>query len=172
MASASNMLSRLTARHVSCGTTSPTNAFELIEAEHARISTLFTEFEHAAREGDIGAKRLVAAQIFLELKVHMQVVEEIFHPAACTALNDVGAVRRVLDRHSVVRRLIAQLEPADCTDADYDTKIMVLGEYAMRDVELEETALFPQVKAAGMDLEGVGAALSFRRGELMSALRP
>lgn len=171
MASASNMLSRLTAAKVSSETSSQTNAFELIEADHARISTLFSEFDRVARRGDMVAKQLVAAQIFLELKVHMQVVEEIFHPAACSALEDADAVRWVLDRHSVVRRFIAQLESADCAEADYDTKVMVLGDYAMRDVELEETALFPQIKAAGMDLERVGAALNFRRGELMSAMR-
>lgn len=170
MASASNMLSRLTARKVSSDMPSQINAFELIEADHARISTLFSEFDRVAHQGNIEAKRFLAAQIFLELRVHMQVVEEIFHPAACRALEDVDAVRWVLDRHSVVRRFIAQLEFADCAAPDYDTKVMVLGEYAMRDVELQETALFPQIKAAGMDLEGVGAALSFRRGELMSAL--
>lgn len=166
-----NMPSRFTVRETSNGTSSQTDAFELIQADHARLAMLFAEFAHFADQGNIDAKRQMAAQILLELKVHMQVVEEIFHPAACTALADTGAVRCVLDRHSVVRRLIAQLESGNCSEADYDTKLMVLGEYAMRDVELEETALFPQVKAAGMDVAGVGAALHFRRGELMSALR-
>ena len=171
MASASNTPSRLTTGKVSNGASLQVDAFELIEADHARISMLFAEFGRFASQGNIEAKRRVAAQIFLELRVHMQVVEEIFHPAACSALEDTDAVRWVLDRHSVVRRLIVDLESDDCTDPDYDKKVMVLGEYAMRDVELEETALFPQVKAAGMDLESVGAALNFRRGELMSAMR-
>ena len=171
MASASNMQSRLTARKVSSRTPFQVDAFELIEADHARISMLFAEFDRLAHQGNIEAKRGLAAQIFLELKVHMLVVEEIFHPAACNALEDAGAVRWVLDRHAVVRHFITQLESAACTDEGYDIKVMVLGEYAMRDVELEETALFPQVKAAGMDLASVGAALNFRRGELMSAMR-
>lgn len=171
MASASNVLSCLTARDISSAASSQINACELIEADHARIAALFAEFSRAVRQGDGDAKRRVAARIFLELKVHMQVVEEIFHPAACNALADVDAVRWVLDRHSVVRRLIAQLETEPGSAPDYDTKLMVLGEYAMRDVELEETALFPQIKAAGMDLVGVGAALNFRRYELLSAMR-
>lgn len=171
MASASNVLSRLTARDISSGKSSQVNACELIEANHARIAALFAEFVCAARQGDVDTKRSVAAQIFLELKVHMQVVEEIFHPAACNALEDVHAVRWVLDRHAVARRLIAQLESETGSVTDYDAKVMVLGEYAMRDVELEETALFPQIRASGMDLEGVGAALNFRRYELLTAMR-
>ena len=171
MASASNMLSRLTVPKVSSRTPLQVDAFELIEADHARISMLFAEFDRLASQGKIEAKQAMAAQIFLELRVHMQVVEEIFHPAACNALEDAGAVRWVLDRHAVVRRLICQLESETGTEPGFDTKVMVLGEYAMRDVEREETALFPQVKAAGMDLASVGAALNFRRGELMSAMR-
>lgn len=171
MASVSNVLSRLTARDISGAKSSQINACELIEADHARIAALFAEFERAASQGDVDAKQGVAAQIFLELKVHMQVVEEIFHPAACHALEDVDAVRWVLDRHSVVRRLIAQLEAESGSAPDYDTKLMVLGEYAMRDVELEERALFPQVQASSMDLVGVGAALNFRRYELLTAMR-
>lgn len=170
MASVSNVLSRLTARDISGAKSSQINACELIEADHARIAALFAEFERTASQGGVD-KQGVAAQILLELKVHMQVVEEIFHPAACNALEDVDAVRRVLDRHSVVRRLIAQLETEAGSAPDYDTKLMVLGEYAMRDVELEERALFPQVQASGMDLVGVGVALNFRRYELLTAMR-
>jgi hypothetical protein len=171
MASLNKMSSRFTAPMVSGHTSLQVDALELIEADHARIAMLFAEFDRQASQGNVEAKLGIAAQIFLELKVHMQVVEEIFHPAACTALEDSGAVRWVLDRHAVVRRLISQLESTSNADEDYDTKVMILGEYAMRDVEVEETALFPQVKAAGMDLEQVGAALNFRRSELMSVLR-
>lgn len=171
MASHSTMPSRFSVSMVSSHPSLQVDALELIEADHARIAMLFAEFDRQASHGNVDAKLSIAKQIFIELKVHMQVVEEIFHPAACNALEDSGAVRWVLDRHDVVRRLIAQLESAASIDEDYDTKIMVLGEYAMRDVEVEETSLFSQVKAAGMDLEQVGVALNFRRAELMSVMR-
>jgi hypothetical protein len=145
----------------------------LIESDHARIAMLFAEFDRLASQGKATAKVGVAAQIFQELKVHMQVVEEVFQPAACEALEDSNAMRWVLSHHASVRHLIEKLEPAaPSEDENYDTRIMALGEYALRDVEVEETALFPKVKAAGMDLEGVGAALSSRRSELMSVMQP
>jgi hypothetical protein len=171
MASYSTMPSRFSASMVSSHPALQVDALELIEADHARIAMLFAEFDRQASHGNVDAKLSIAKQIFIELKVHMQVVEEIFHPAACNALEDSGAVCWILDRHAVVRGLIAQLESAPGADADFDTKVMILGEYAMRDVEVEETSLFPQVKAAGMDLKGVGAALNFRRAELMSVMR-
>jgi hypothetical protein len=91
MASYSNVSSSFPLRKASIRTSLNVDALELIEADHARIAMLFAEFDRLVSQGNVEAKPSIAKQIFLELRVHMQVVEEIFHPAACSALEDAGA---------------------------------------------------------------------------------
>lgn len=147
------------------------NAASMLEADHARIAILFGEFERAAIRGDVALKDGIAAQIFLELRLHMQIAEEIFFPAACEALGDPDAAEQALARNATVKQLIEKLESSSIQDAHYDARMMALGEYAVLDIEREESAFFPMVREAGLDLDGTGAALAFRRSELKSVIK-
>jgi hypothetical protein len=65
--------------------------------------------------------------------------------------------------------LIAQIQASDPTDALYDAQVHVLGEYIDHHVKEEEGELFPEVRDAGLDLEALGAEMSARQEELLTA---
>jgi len=171
MASYSNVPPRFPAQEVSNRKLMSADARDLLDADYARLAMLFAEFERMAHRNELAAKKGIAARIFLELTVHMQVVEEILHPAACEALRDNDVARRARDQHAFVKRLIDQLESMSPTDDSYDIKMMALGDYALRDIEREESALLPQISTTDVDFNGVCAALTSRRSQLMSAMR-
>lgn len=170
MASYNNIPPSFSAQETVRSRLADTDALELLEADYARLAMLFAEFERMACRGDVAAKRGIAARIFLELTVHMQIVEEVVHPAASQALQDVNVGRRACAQYAFVRRLIDKLESMSPTDDCYDIKMMALGDYALRDIEKEESTLLPRMRKTDMDIGGVGAALLSRRTQLMSAM--
>lgn len=171
MASYSNLPPRYSPQEIASRRVMDANALKLLESDYARLAMLFAEFERMASRGDIAAKKGIATRIFLELTVHMQVVEEILHPAACAAVHDNGVAKRALSQHTFVRRLIDQLETMSPSDDCYDIKMMALGDYALRDVEREEAHLLPRIRKDDMELGGIGAELLSRRSQLMSVMR-
>ena len=147
------------------------SALAILEANHARIAMLFAEFDRMTAKGNAAAKAGIAAQIFRELKVHMQVVDDILRPAALEMQGDAAAADRMLAQHTIVKRLIDQLESAAVEDDRYDIKMMALGDYALRDVEHAEHVFFRQAAKAEPDLRRMAAALALRRSELAAAAR-
>jgi hypothetical protein len=170
MASYSTTPASFSPRQIASRRPESVNAFELLEANHARIAMLFAEFDRMASRDNAIAKAGIAAQIFREIKVHMQAVEDMLRPAVLEAQGDADAAKRMLAQHAIVRRLVEQLETVPVTDARYDIKVMALGDYALRDVELAETAFFRRVREAEPDLKRMAAALASRRSELKPAL--
>lgn len=146
------------------------HVFEVLEANHARIAMLFAEFDRMAGRGNAIAKVGLAAQIFREIKVHMQAVEDILRRAVLEVQGDADAAKRMLAQHAIVKRLVEQLETVPATDDRYDIKVMALGDYALRDVELAETAFFRRVREADPELRRMAAALAARRSELQPAM--
>lgn len=172
MASFSKTPASFSPRQIASRRTEGATAFEILEANHARIAMLFAEFDRMAGRGDTIAKTGIAAQIFREIKGHMRAVEDILRPAVLEAQGAADAAKRMLAQHAIVRRLVEQLETLPATDDRYDIKVMALGDYALRDVELAEVAYFRRVREAEPELRRMAAALAARRSELTSALAP
>jgi hypothetical protein len=99
--------------------------------------------------------------------------EEIFYPAARDAVEDEEG-DDLLDEaeveHAGAKDLIAQIVEGSASDALYDAKVKVLGEYIAHHVKEEETGLFPKVRKADIDLEALGDELSVRKAALLVEL--
>ncbi|MFI4966686.1 MAG: hemerythrin domain-containing protein [Caulobacterales bacterium] len=143
------------------------DAIALLKADHRAVEKLFGQFEKAR---DPDRKKALADKICLELRVHMQIEEEIFYPASREYLKDEDIVDEAVVEHAAARDLVGEIEGMDPTADLYDAKVTVLEEQIEHHVEEEETELFPKVKKTDMDIKAVGAQLKARKEELMAQM--
>ncbi len=140
------------------------DAITLLETDHREVEDLFDQFDSAA--GD-GAKASIAQRICLALKIHAQIEEELFYPAARDKTGDNDLVDEAVVEHMGAKTLIAQIEAMKPGQPLYDAKVKVLSEQVRHHVEEEEGELFPEVRETRIDLDALGAKLAARKAELL-----
>ena len=145
------------------------DAVALLEADHREVDGYFEAFEAASEHAD---KKALADKICLALKVHAQIEEELFYPAAREKTGDGDLIDEALVEHAGAKILIAQIEAMRPGQPLYDAKVKVLAEQVRHHVEEEETELFPEVRETRIDLEALGVRLAARKAELMELLAP
>jgi hemerythrin superfamily protein len=150
-------------------TAPPQDAIALLEADHQAVDELFEQYEDLTDDAD---KKSLATEICLALKVHTQIEEEIFYPAARGATGDTDLLDEVAVEHAGAKTVIAEIEAMQPGQPLYDAKITVLGEQVRHHVEKEEEKLFPEVRETKLDLDKLGAKLAARKSELMAAMTP
>ncbi|WKB54080.1 hemerythrin domain-containing protein [Eleftheria terrae] len=147
------------------------DAIELLIADHKKVKALFKQYKKLAEEGGAAAqKRELALQICQELTVHTQIEEEIFYPAARRFLEEKDLVDEATVEHASAKDLIEQIQSMQPREKLYDAKVIVLGEYVEHHIKEEQNEMFPQIKAAGVDLQKLGAKLLQRKNALLSEL--
>jgi hemerythrin superfamily protein len=144
------------------------DALKLLHSDHEQVQGLFEQFEKA-RTAD--RKERLAAQICAELKVHAQIEEEIFYPAARRALKSGDLLDEATVEHASAKALIEQIEALGSGEPMFDARVKVLSEYITHHVNEEEKELFPQLRKADIDLVALGETLSVRKAELMERPR-
>ena len=143
-------------------------AIDLLKEDHAKVKKAFKAFEKMDKEDTEAVKELVTT-VCEDLKAHTTIEEEIFYPAVREEIDDDDLMNEAQIEHQSAKDLIAQIQDADPGDALYDARVNVLGEYVKHHVQEEEGELFLQVREAGLDLEALGAELSERQEELLTA---
>ena len=140
------------------------DAIRLLRADHRKVQDLFDRFKKSRNQAKRGG---LAAQICAELKVHAQIEEEIFYPAAREALADEDLIDEAAIEHASAKELIAQIEQAHPGDELFDAKVTVLGEYIKHHVKEEQNEIFPRLKKTKIDLKEIGRQLAERKAALM-----
>jgi hypothetical protein len=141
------------------------DAIALLKADHRKVERLFEQFE-AARGA--GKKQALAKQICTELTVHATIEEEIFYPA-CKGKVEEDLLNEGYVEHDGAKVLIAEIEAGSPDEQFYDSKVKVLSEQIEHHVGEEErpsTGIFSQARAAGLDMDALGAQLAARKKEL------
>jgi hemerythrin superfamily protein len=141
------------------------DAIQLLRADHRKVQDLFDQFEKARGED---RKAELARKICMELKVHAQIEEEIFYPAARAALKEPDLIDEATVEHASAKELIAQIEQSQAGDELFDAKVTVLGEYIKHHVKEEHNEIFPKLKKTKLDLKGLGQQLAARKETLMA----
>ena len=141
------------------------DAIALLKADHEAVNQLFAEFENSR---SVSTKKAQVAEICTALSVHAQIEEEIFYPAVKTALKDKRLVPEAVVEHAGVKDLIAQLQGVEPDGEMYDAKVKVLSEYVKHHVKEEQSEMFPQAKAASLDLAELGARMAARKAALLA----
>lgn len=142
------------------------DATAMLRADHKLVSGLFDEYDKAR---SAARKKQLVAQICSELSVHAQVEEEIFYPAVKQALKDKALIPEATVEHATLKDLIAQVEGIEPDGEMFDARIKVLSEYVKHHVNEEQREMFPQAKAANLDMLALGDQLAARKAELMAA---
>jgi hemerythrin superfamily protein len=137
----------------------------MLKQDHREVKKLFQEFD---RTEDDTRKQELAGQICSSLKIHAQIEEEVFYPAAYDALDKEGddLLDEAVVEHSSAKALIAEIEAMKVGEPLFDAKIKVLGEYIDHHDKEEESELFPECREAGMDLKALGETLAQRKSDL------
>jgi hemerythrin superfamily protein len=139
------------------------DAIALLKADHALVQGLFDRFEKA--RGD-DRKRALAEKICQELRVHTQIEEEIFYPAAREVLRDEDLMDEAEVEHAGAKDLIGQIESSSPGAELYDAKVTVLGEYIKHHVKEEHEEMFPKLRKTKLDMQALGERLQARKTQL------
>jgi hemerythrin superfamily protein len=143
----------------------PGSAIALLKKDHREVEDYFEQYEELE---DDTAKAELAEKICMALKVHTQIEEEIFYPAARKATGDEDLLDEAVVEHAGAKHLIGEIESMKPGDDLYDAKITVLGEQIKHHVKEEEEELFPECESSKMDVVAVGKQLATRKSELMA----
>lgn len=145
------------------------DAIALLEADHKEARTAFKEYDKTESEAK---KAKLSETLCLALKVHMQIEEEIFYPAAREALkvDQEEMVDEAVVEHASAKALIAEIEQMEVGEDLYDAKVKVLGELIDHHAGEEEDEFFPTCRKTDMDMAALGARMAARKEELMVKL--
>jgi hemerythrin superfamily protein len=143
----------------------PGSAIALLKQDHREVEGFFDEYEELDNNR---AKSQLARKICNALKVHTEIEEEIFYPAARKATGDNDLLDEAVVEHAGAKHLISEIESMKVGDDLYDAKIRVLAEQIKHHVKEEEEELFPEIESSKMDTEAVGKQLADRKAKLMA----
>jgi len=145
------------------------DAIALLQQDHSEVAQLFAAYQGLS---DNAKKKTTAAKICLALKVHAQIEEEIFYPAARQETKDNALLDEALVEHAGAKNLIAEIESMQPGQDLYDAKVKVLGEQIRHHVKEEDEKLFPEVQDSDINLRELGRRMAQRKAELMAELTP
>jgi hypothetical protein len=146
------------------------DAIALLKADHRNVEGLFEKFEKAK---DAATKQSLATQICTELTVHATIEEEIFYPA-CTGKIEEDLVKEAYVEHDGAKVMISEISASSPDDDFYDAKVKVLSEEIKHHVHEEEArseGMFAQARAAGLDMDALGAQMAARKQELLAEIK-
>lgn len=140
----------------------------LIE-DHRKVQKMFKQFEKLKQQEDEEAKRDLVEQACAELKVHTQLEEELFYPAAREALDEADLIAEAEVEHDSAKQLIAKLDRQNGGE-EYDATFTVLGEYVNHHITEEQDEMFPKLKKADIDWDSLAEQMRTMKQELMERM--
>ncbi|MDB5092340.1 MAG: hemerythrin [Candidatus Eremiobacteraeota bacterium] len=123
------------------------DAIALLKADHKKVKGLFAETDDLSDRATTQLKR-IGDQVCQELTVHAEIEETLFYPAVKDRTQRGHKEERDLvlesyEEHSLVKKIISDLEAIDASDESYRPKLKVLREMVEQHVKEEERELFP-----------------------------
>lgn len=141
------------------------DAIELLKRDHAEVKKAFKQFEKAKYK-DPEARKQFVASICRDIEMHATLEEEIFYPAVRAKIKDDDLMNEAQVEHNSAKQLIAEIERLAGDDPMLKASATVLSEYINHHVKEEEGEMFPKVKRAKLDLEGLAEQILERKAEL------
>lgn len=146
------------------------DVLDLLAADHKSVTKMFEQFEKMKKDEDDESKQMLVERACATLTLHTRLEEEIFYPALRETLQETDLIDEAEVEHAAAKQLITELNAMQPGDELYEAKFTVLGEYVKHHIQEEEKEIFPKVKKAGIDLEGMADELRHRKMELREEL--
>ncbi|MET0984828.1 MAG: hemerythrin domain-containing protein [Steroidobacteraceae bacterium] len=142
------------------------DALAVLERDHRLVERFFSDFDHA------GALQLdpIGRRICKMLRIHTQIEEEIFYPAARAALSDPTLIDRAEEEHAAAKQTIREVEARTSDAKDYVDVVHRLCRLVEAHVREEEGDLFPKVRETELNLDMLALVLLERRNTLMDVM--
>jgi hemerythrin superfamily protein len=141
------------------------DALGLLKRDHKLVDELFNEFDRAGQQQlDPMARRICKL-----LRIHAQIEEEIFYPAARRVLTQGELIDHAEREHAQAKQMIARIESLTSDDGIFKSVVAQLARTTREHVREEEAELFSQLPGK-LDLVSIGIALAERRDTLMDVL--
>jgi hemerythrin superfamily protein len=142
------------------------DALGLLTRDHRLVAQLFKEFDVA------GQQQLdpLVRRICKMLRIHAQIEEEIFYPAARRVLGDEALIDTAERAHAQAKQSIMLIESMTSEDDAFRAAVSTLAAEIHAHVAEEESELFPKLRQSKMDLASLGLNLVERRDTLMDVL--
>ncbi|MEP6940866.1 MAG: hemerythrin domain-containing protein [Rudaea sp.] len=151
----------------------PKDAVDLLVADHLAAGKCFKQYETMMKKNAPDAQRVALANKVCEmLKVHTQIEEEIFYPAARSAGVDMDTLDEAYVEHAGAKDLITQIQSSNPMGEYYDAKVKVLGDIVNHHVVEEHTEMFPKCRRSTMELIGLRTRMEIRKRELEGSGSP
>jgi hemerythrin-like domain-containing protein len=140
------------------------DAVSLLSADHAKLLGLFDEVGALPPgPGARAARVLLVARITELLKLHLEVENTIFYPAATVGVDNESVAIESSFEQDDEQYVIEQLEALTTADPRYDDKVASLAGQLREHVLEEETEIFPRLKARRIDMEALGVKIRRRQ---------
>lgn len=118
---------------------------ELLKEDHQRVKKAFRTAEKLHEQEDHEALQSLVEQTCAEVRIHAQIEEELFYPAAREAVKEEDLIEEAEVEHGSAKALMEQLDATAPDDPKYFATFKVLGEYLKHHIKEEENELFEQL---------------------------
>ena len=149
------------------------DAISILVEDRMRIERLFDALQSIR---DCESKSTLVREICRQLRIHTQVAEEVFYPAAGAITGDLELCAEADLRLTFGKQLASELDAMSPAESAYDVRVALLGKYLRRVAEHERSGLFARVARSGLDLNALGHQIRERKEELwrrqQNAARP
>jgi hemerythrin superfamily protein len=146
------------------------DAITLLKEDHRKVEKLFKEIEEAPP----GKREQLFNEINKELRVHAELEEKLFYPAADEAKPTHELALEAVEEHKQVKMVLADLEKSDKKTETWLAGVKVLKEDVLHHVKEEETELFPKIRKevlSEQQLTELGQRMQAMKMELMATLK-
>lgn len=139
----------------------------MLRDDHKRVKKAFRDFEKMDMQDEEACHALVQ-QVCTELEIHAELEEELFYPAARSALSEEALLDEAEVEHMTLRVLIDQLKAMEPTDDKFVATFTVLGEYVKHHVKEEEGEIFKDLARARIDWRALADEMRQSRRDMMA----
>ena len=140
------------------------DAISLLKKDHDKVKDLFEAFDKAEKHA---AKKKIADEAMLELKLHAELEEKIFYPAVRKKVGS-DIMNEADEEHHVAKVLIAELEEMDGRGDHWEAKFTVLTESVEHHIEEEEEDMLPKARKLDIDFDALGEEMLALREKLLA----
>jgi hemerythrin superfamily protein len=141
---------------------------DMLKDDHKRVLKAFREFEKLDPHKDPERCQSLVTQTCNELRLHAELEEQCFYPAARHGVREEDLIEEAEVEHAAAKRLLEELEKMGPDDEKFSATFKVLGEYVKHHIGEEEHEIFPQLSRAKLDWQKLQEDMMEQRKTLMS----